>query len=175
MRVQLTSLLFISPGLSIVHCCYGQCRSDERCPDKLMCRCHVLAVSETKNNPVNMPDPIRKRFGYGQLRPLRPACSRNRAGSYTLDPTSHIHFSSVFPKKAWIILCKTEPDPIWMTWSGFGQTHQSVLETSRCAGIIWPGFWQDATGPLPFYHFLNLFRSSTDVLDNIVRIRFSSG
>ena len=27
-----------------------------------------------------------------------------------------------FPKKAWIILCKTDPDPIWMAWSGFGQT-----------------------------------------------------
>ena len=29
------------------------------------------------NYPVNMPDPIRKRFGYGQLWPLRPACSQN--------------------------------------------------------------------------------------------------
>ena len=57
---------------------------------------------------VNMPDPIRKRFHYGLLWPLRPACSRNRAGSYMPDPTSGIHFSSVFPKKA---------------WSGFGQRH----------------------------------------------------
>ena len=38
------------------------------------------------------------------------------------DPTSRIRFSSVFPKKAWIIFCKTNPDPIWMAWSGFGQT-----------------------------------------------------
>ena len=30
---------------------------------------------------------------------------------------------SVFPKKAWIILCKTDPDPIWMAWSGFSQTY----------------------------------------------------
>ena len=30
---------------------------------------------------------------------------------------------SVFPKKAWTILCKTDPDPIWVAWSGFGQTH----------------------------------------------------
>ena len=29
-----------------------------------------------------MPDPIRKRFGYGQLWPLRPAGSQNRPGSY---------------------------------------------------------------------------------------------
>ena len=38
------------------------------------------------------------------------------------DPTSRIRFNSVFPKKAWIILRKTDPDPIWMVWSGFGQT-----------------------------------------------------
>ena len=28
-----------------------------------------------------------------------------------------------FSKKARIILCKTDPDPIWTAWSGFGQTH----------------------------------------------------
>ena len=70
-----------------------------------------------------MPDPTRKRFGYGQLWPLRPACSQNRARSYMPDLTSRISFSSVFLKKAWIILCETDPDPIWMAWSGFGQTH----------------------------------------------------
>ena len=42
----------------------------------------------------------------------------------------------------------------------------SGLEASRCAGIIWPGFWQDATGPLPVSHFQTRFRSSTD---NIVQ------
>ena len=42
---------------------------------------------------------------------------------YMLDPTSCIHFSSVFPLEAWIILCRTNPDPIWMACSGFGQTH----------------------------------------------------
>ena len=64
-----------------------------------------------------MPDPIRKAFGYGQLWPVY---SRNRAGSYTPDPTSGIRFSSVFPKKAWGILCKTDLDPMWMAWPGFG-------------------------------------------------------
>ena len=29
----------------------------------------------------------------------------------------------------------------------------SGLEASRCAGIIWRGFWQDATGRLPFSDF----------------------
>ena len=45
----------------------------------------------------------------------------------------------------------------------------SDLEASRCAGIIWPGFCQDATGPLPVSHFQTRFRSSTDVPDNIVQ------
>ena len=39
------------------------------------------------------------------------------------DPTSRIRFSSVFPKKAWIILRETNPDPIWLAWSEFGQTY----------------------------------------------------
>ena len=45
----------------------------------------------------------------------------------------------------------------------------SGLEASRCAGIIWPSFWQDATGQLPVPHLQTRFRSSTDVLDNIVQ------
>ena len=39
------------------------------------------------------------------------------------DPTSCIRFGSVLPNKACIILCKTDPEPIWMACSGFGQTH----------------------------------------------------
>ena len=30
------------------------------------------------------------------------------------------HFQFVFLKKAWAILCKTDPDPIWMAWPWFG-------------------------------------------------------
>ena len=45
----------------------------------------------------------------------------------------------------------------------------SGLEASRCAGIIWPGFWQDATGPLPVSHFQTRFCSSTDVPDDSVQ------
>ena len=45
----------------------------------------------------------------------------------------------------------------------------SGLEASRCAGIIWPCFWQDATGPLPVSHFQTRFRSSRDDPDNIVQ------
>ena len=51
------------------------------------------------------------------------------------DPTSCIQFSSILPKKAPIILCKTGPDLIWKARSGFGQTdvvqkHTSVQASS---------------------------------------------
>ena len=69
--------------------------------------------------PVNMPDPIQKCLGYGQLWPFRPVCSQNRAGSYMSDPTFRIIFGSVLPEKARIILNKTGPDPMWMAWSRF--------------------------------------------------------
>ena len=56
---------------------------------------------------------------------------------------------------------------IWPNASGLG--------TSWCAGIISPGFWQDATGPLPVSDFPTLFRSSTDVPDNTVQKQPGSG
>ena len=109
--------------------------------------CGTTGAAKIINVPVNMPDPIRKRsVGYGQLRPLRPAYSQNRAGSYVLDPTSRILFSSVFPKKAWAILCKTDPDPIWMTWLNSSGLKASSVVT-----------------------FSDRSRSSTDVPDNIVQ------
>ena len=82
------------------------------------CRCIFHSHS-----PVNMPDRIRKRFGYGQLWPLRPACCQNRAGSYMPDQTSRIRLGSVLPKKPGSY-CANRPgsDQIWMAWSGFGQT-----------------------------------------------------
>ena len=113
-----------------------------------------------------MPDSIRKRFGYGQLWPLRPACSQNLAGLFMPDPTSRIRFSSVLPKKAWILLCRTERSDldglvrIWPNASG--------LEANRCAGTIGPDFWQEATGPLPVSHFQTRFCSSTSVPGNTV-------
>ena len=50
---------------------------------------------------------------------------------------------------------------VWLNTSG--------LEASRCTGITGPGFWQDATGPLPVSHFWTWLYSSTDILDNIVQ------
>ena len=125
--------------------------------------------------PANMPDPIRKRFGYGQLWPLRPACSRNRAGSYMPDPTSRVRFSSVFTKEDMDHIVQNRPrsdlDGLVKVWP-----NTSGLEASRCAGIIWPGFWQDANGPLPVSHFQTRFhRRPGQYRAKPARIRFSSG
>ena len=83
------------------------------------------------------------------------------------DPTSHICFRSVFAKTAWIILCKTDPDPIWMVWWGFGQIHfvwnQAGVQES--SGLV-SGRTQSASYQFP--RFQTRFRSFTEVPDNIV-------
>ena len=103
--------------------------------------CHVECDScwaGTGPVSVNMPDPIWKRVGYGQLWPLQPMCSQNQA-KYARSHFLH-RFSSVFPKTAWMMLHRTNLDPIWMVWSDvFG------LEARWCAGIIGPSFWQDTS------------------------------
>ena len=53
-------------------------------------------------------------------------------------PTSRIRFGCVFPNKALTILCKTDPDPIWMAWSGFAQTRLVLKQ----AGV------QESPGPV---------------------------
>ena len=102
------------------------------------------------------------------LRPLRPSCSQNRAGSYMPDPTSRFLFSSVFSKEGMDHTVQNRPGSdldglvrVWLNSSG--------LKTSRCAGIIGPGFWQDATGLLLVSHFQARLPSSTDVPDNIIQ------
>ena len=107
-------------------------------------------------HPINIPDPIRKRFGYGQLWPLWPTCSQTRAGKYMPDLTSRIQFGSIFPKKARIILYKADPGPMWIAWSGFAQTHLFWKQA-----IIGPGFWQNITGPPPVSHRLGCVLSQT--------------
>ena len=139
---------------------------------------------------VNMPDPIRKRFGYGQLWPLRPACSQNRPAS-VLVPC--FVFCFVLQRRPGSYCVK--PTQIRSGWPGFGPHSEhrfpapsslkegcgkpvlgvwvwpntSGQETSWCAGIIWPGFWQDVTDPLPVSLFPTRFRSSTDVPVNTVQ------
>ena len=105
--------------------------------------------------PVNLPDPIWKHFSYGQLWPLQPVRHQNQAGLRVPDLTSHIHFSSVFPKKAWIMLCKADAYPIWVAWSGFGQTH-AVSDRMQ------PAHYQ-------FRNFQTQLCSSTHVPDLVVQ------
>ena len=117
-----------------------------------------------------MPDPTQKRFVYGQLWPLRPACSHDRAGSYLPDLTSRIRYSSVFVfvlKKAWIMLYKSDQDPIWMGLSGFDETHlvwnQAGVQESSGPVSGRPSF------PLPVFHFQTRLQSSTDSPDHLVQ------
>ena len=72
-----------------------------------------------------------------------------------LDLTSHIRFSSVFQKKAWIMLCKADPYPIWMAWSGFGQT---LVVSDR----MQPAHYQ-------FRNFQTQLCSSTQIPDHVVQ------
>ena len=84
------------------------------------------------------------------------------------DPTSRIRFGSVFSKEGMDHIAQNRPgsdlDGLVRVWP-----NASGPKASWCAGIIWPGFWQYATGPLPVSHFQTRFCSSADVPDNIVQ------
>ena len=86
-----------------------------------------------------MPDPIRKRFGYGELWPLQPACSQNRAKSCVPDPTSRILFSSFFFKEGMGHTMQNRPgsdlDGLARVW-----LHSPGLIASWHARIMGPGF-----------------------------------
>ena len=108
-----------------------------------------------------MPDPIQNRFGYGQLWPLRLPASVSAPFPPPPPPPPQRHGSS----------CCAKPTRIRSGWPGQGSAKHiwSGLEANWCAGIIGPGSWQDATGPLSLSHFQTRFRFSTDVPDNIVQ------
>ena len=87
-----------------------------------------------------------------------------------------VHARSSFPRPFQFPFSKEGPDHIAQNRPGSDLDglvgvwlNTSGLEASQCAGIIWPGFWQDASGPLPVSHFQTRFRSSTDVPDIIVQ------
>ena len=103
---------------------------------------------------------------------------QNRAGSHMPDSTYRIRFSSVFPK-AWIILRKTDPDPMWMAWSGFDQTHlvwkQAGVQES--SGPVLAGRNRPATSFPTFRLGSVLPQTSRIILCKTIPagIRFSSG
>ena len=114
----------------------------------------------TGTSPVNMPDPIRKRFGYGQLWPLRPACSQNRAGSCICWIRLPASFSVPFFQRRHGPYLQNRPGSdldglarVWLNSSG--------LKASWCAGMIGLCFWQDTkpacccfpfSGSVAFFH-----------------------
>ena len=115
------------------------------------------------------------------LRLLQPACSQNRAGLHTPGPTSRIRFNLVpfFSKKARIVLCTTDLDPIWMAWPGFWAKRILSGSKSLCKNHR-ARFWQNATGPLPVPHFQTRLCSSLHGPDHNhcakpARIRSGSG
>ena len=118
-----------------------------------------------------MPDPIRKRSGYGQLWPLRllgpDRTCRIRFPASVSAPFFLLFF--FFSKELRHGSYCAKPTRIRCGWPGQVWPNPSDLEASRCAGIIGPGFWQDATGPLPVFHFQTRLQSSTHVQDDIVQ------
>ena len=117
-----------------------------------------------------MPDPIRKRFGHGHFGRYSQRAARigqDRECHIRLPGSISVPFFQRRPGTYW---AKPRPgshlDGLVRVWP-----NTSGLEASWFAGIIGPGFWQDATGPLTVSHFQTRFRSSTEVPDNIVQIQ----
>ena len=98
------------------------------------------------------------------------------------DPTSRIRFGSVLPKTAPIILLQTDPGPIWMTWSGFGQTHlvrnQATVQESvdPVSGRTQPARYQFPTfrlgSVLPQKARILLCKNSLDTIWSGLTVRF---
>ena len=118
-------------------------------------------------NPVNMPDPIQKRFGYGQL---WPTCGHNRARSNILHPipfrflkrrhgwycTKSTRVRSGWPcqslaKGIWSgskLVCKNQGTSFWQSWCNQPATTFPLYDSvaiihrrprSYCAKPAWIG------------------------------------
>ena len=124
----------------------------------------VVLMSETIVVPVNMLDPIRKRFGYGQLWPLRPACTARIGPDRICQIRPTVSVSVPFFQRHGSYCAK--PTRIRCGWPGQGLT-KHIWSGSKPVCRNHPArFWQDATGPLPVSHLQTRFRSSTGVPDN---------
>ena len=100
-----------------------------------------------------MPDPIRKRYSYGQFGPVTASMQPGSGRIvYLPDPTSSIRFSSVLQKKARVVLYKTDPDPIWMARSGFGQTHLFRNQAGVLAERNWFATSVPFSDSVAFFH-----------------------
>ena len=83
--------------------------------------------------------------------------SQNLAGLYMPDPAFCIHSSSILPKKAWTIVCKSSMVRFWPNASG--------PEASWCARIIGQ-LWQNANRLLPVSHWDAFFHRQLDIVQN---------
>ena len=139
---------------------------------------HKLSHIKMPNKLVNMPDRIRKCFGYGQLRPLRPARRQNRPGPYAPGPTSRIHFSSSFFRRKPGSYC-AKPTRIRsgrpgqglakLIWSGSKPVYRNHV-ARFLAGRNRPATSFPLSDPVPFFH-----RRPGYYCAKPARIRFSSG
>ena len=122
-----------------------------------MVACGALVVVYTNATPLNMPDPIRKRSD-----PAIAGLQSESAGIVYARSDFPIPFQFRFSQEGMDHIAQNRPgsdlDGLLRVWP-----NTSGLEVSWCAGNIGPGFWQDATGPLPVSDFQTRFRSSTDV------------
>ena len=91
--------------------------------------------------PVNMPDQIQKQTVIAITASVQPESGGRIV--YIPDPTS------VVPNKARILLCKISADPIWLAWSGFGQTYLVQKQLATVCKDHRARFCQNATCPLP--------------------------
>ena len=104
--------------------------------------------------PVNIPDLIQKCCGYGQLWPLRPACSQNHAGSDFPHPTRVCSFKGGLDH-----IVQNQPGSNLDGLVRF-QPNGSCPEASQCAIIIRPG-----SGRMqPVYYQFPTFRLSCGLL-----------
>ena len=93
------------------------------------------------------------------------------------DPTSRIRFDSVLLKKARVILRTTGPDPIWMAWSGCGQTHlvQKQACVQKSSGLVLSERDRPATS-FPLSHSAAFFHNRPgSYCATSARIRSGSG
>ena len=110
-----------------------------------LCKATLFSESHT-HCPVNIPDPIRKRFGSGQLWPLQPAGAAgiglDRIYILYAGPDFRPHLNRVRScKDGRIILCKTSPDTIWFWTALSGCGRKDPFR--KKAGV------QESSGPLP--------------------------
>ena len=145
-------------------------------PDPTSRICFSCVISEegmdriAQNRPGSDPDGL-ARVGPNASGLEASRCAGITGPGFWLDATGPLpvsHFQTRFRSSTDKNIVQNQPGSdlgglvrVWPNASG--------LEASRCAGITGPGFWLDATGPLPVSHFQTRFRSSTDVPDNIVQ------